>query len=126
MNVYINYDKKTNQVLGSYGEEENTPKPYTPISVDDFNAVVKYGMENITVSSDKKRLIVSADIVSAHDAEVNDAQIKTQLSNIDMTSIRAIRSVLAAMKSGKTPDDDDIAKLVEDENKVAELRTKLK
>ena len=126
MYVYINYDKDTLKVLGSYGEEENTPEPYTPISIDDWHNALKYGIDNITVSNDRKHLIVSDDIISAHDNEISNASIKSQLESIDTKSLRAVRSVLVAMHSCETPSAGDVAKLAEYEAEAAELRSKLK
>ncbi|HNX81927.1 MAG TPA: hypothetical protein PKL77_07255 [Candidatus Omnitrophota bacterium] len=83
-----------------------------------------------SLNEDQKSITVKNGKITLVDqvrtAEEINAGLKSQLESIDTKSLRAVRSVLAAMHSGEDPDERDIAKLAEYEADAAELRSKLK
>jgi DNA primase catalytic subunit len=67
MNVFINYDEKTLNIKGAYGEKENTPKPFIPIEISEWSDKQKYGIDNLTVDIKNVTLIVSSDTISSYE-----------------------------------------------------------
>ena len=119
-NIFVNYDAITLKVLGSYGGEGNTPKPYIPILVDDWNNVYHYSVENLFVSSDLKSIYADAVVKLSIDTKIQIAEIDKQLNYLDLKCIRPNREITI----GKDQKGSAKVKLDELESLIAELRAK--
>lgn len=99
------------------------PPDVIEITEDEHTALLK------SINEDQKRIKIVKGKITLVNREITpeetNARIRSQLDAIDAKSLRAVRSVLAAIHGGDTPDPGDIAKLTEYETQADELRAKL-